>query len=226
VFTTIIAAPSFGGSISLSDLYNGGAPFLGDNVMITDLIETNGAPADPAINFMRDPIMFGDRLDLTPVGLRAEVIPGPGTASYQTSVSMTIMANPGLVITGLCFDEEGDYSVFGNSSVDATLNVSWEEITAGVPASGMDTASFVATTGGGLWDLGLNVPVTGAPNKITVTFENILTADADDELSMAFIAKKVFSGLEVKTMIPEPTGISMAMIGLLACTALRRQRVY
>ena len=217
----LLASTCLAGSINLSDLFNGGAPFIADNVSFAEIIETNGG-ADPAINFMQNPLVFGDRLDFNPVGLRAQVVGDVDAVTFQTEISLLIAADPGSAITGLCFHESGDFSVDGDAAVEAVLNVSWENET--MTESGMATGTFVADGGNGIWQIDLDVPVTGNPDKIQVTFENILTAEALDVISAAFIAKKQFNGLEVKTeVIPEPAGFSLGAIAWLALARIRRR---
>ena len=59
--------------------------------MWIDVVETNGAPEDPAFNFYRDPFVFDDTLVVNPTNFRVDVVPGPGIEQIDSQLEMIIM---------------------------------------------------------------------------------------------------------------------------------------
>lgn len=220
-----------GGTINLNDVWNGGNPFVGTDVMFTNVIETNGPANQPAVNYYQSPVAIGNRLVVNPVDFRLSISPGPGIQFLDSQLEMVIMADPGQFITSIAMLERGDYLVAGlnpnDALVGAELNFFWE-VLAGASAgvSGSGTATFSAMAGPltqGEWSLNANVNLAAFPGatKVRFEFDNRLNAQAT-ATGAAFIAKKQIPLIEVTT-VPEPVGA--AVLGLtLGLLSLRRRR--
>lgn len=220
----VVAVSSVGsaGTINLNDVYNGGNPFMGNNVMFTDTVETNGNPGDPATNFYQDPIVLGDTLTVNPVNFRAEVTPGPGLVAVDSQLETVIMSKNGTPITMINFKELGDFDKLGNGFAKAELNYFFEILEVngapvGSPITGNGTQLFDTSAGpnSGIWDLGFDLDlgaVAPGATKVRFEFDNRLIAQAPDALSLAFIAKKQIPGIRIT--VPEPSSVFGMLVGL------------
>ncbi|MCA9188141.1 MAG: hypothetical protein R3E01_28555 [Pirellulaceae bacterium] len=232
----VLASSAHAGTINLNDVYNGSAPFVGTNVTFTDVIEENGAPADPAINFYQSPIVLTDTLNANPVNFRAEAVGGPQTVNTASRLEMLVTSNnPNIFIDQIVVNEAGDYDILGNGWVEAKLSYTWEVLEAGgvplgSPVSGNGSILFGANSppaSSGIWanmivaDIGSSV---GNATKVAFSFTNTLKAHADDVISLGFVAKKQLDGVQVITTVPEPATASLLLLGLIPLARRVRRR--
>ncbi|MCA9185469.1 MAG: PEP-CTERM sorting domain-containing protein [Pirellulaceae bacterium] len=222
------------GTIDLNDTYNGGNPFMGADVMFTDTVETNGNAGDPAFNYYRDPTVLGNTLVVNPTNFRVEVIPGPGLGAIDSQLETVIMTKNGAAIQAIKFDEAGDYEILGNAFVKAELDYFYEVLEVngspvGSPITGNGKMVFDDTSpanDSGNWELGFYVPLDGAAKgatKVRFEFDNRVIAQADNDASLAFIAKKQISGVQVEPIVPEPATVGMFLLGLIGLVQATRK---
>ena len=224
----VIAVPVVAGTINLNDTYNGGNPFMSDNYMWIDVVETNGPPNDPAFNYYRDPSTVGNSFIVNPTNFRVDVTPGPGLQQIDSQLEMVIMGTSGATIPFLNFVSSGDFEVNGqnlnDSFVSSTVSYDYEILegaNVGMTGSGMEVFSAAAapnSSGTGMLNLDIDFP-NGA-TKIRVEFDNSVTAEATTDLSSAFIAKKVNQGIIIT--VPEPSAI-LLLLGCIGVVVLRRR---
>ncbi|MCA9185468.1 MAG: PEP-CTERM sorting domain-containing protein [Pirellulaceae bacterium] len=226
------SSAAWAGTIDLNATYNGGNAFNGNTVMFTNVVETNGAPADPAQNFYQSPAVLGDALTVNPVDFRVEILPGPGVNAVDSQLEMVIMAKPGYTIKNISMDEGGDFEVRGNANVKAEVNWFFEVLELNgaappVPMTGNGTSSTAHGTPpnqSGIWNLGTSVGIPAGATKVRFEFDNRLTGQAVNDLSLAFIAKKQIGGIKVETMVPEPASVAMILFGLIPVISRLRRR--
>ncbi len=233
VVTSIVVAlsvPTVAGTINLNEAYNGGNPFMSNNYMWLNVIETNGAPNDPAFNFYRDPTTVGDSFIVNPTNFRAEVFPGPGLVAVDSQLEMVIMASGNGTIPFILFSESGDYdvtaNVAGTAVVRAEVDYFWQVLEgSSAGASGMGSVEFsdsAAPNDSGLWELAFTIDIPDGATKVRFEYDNRLTANADNSSSGAFIAKKLVQGITVT--IPEPGSLMLVLLGTIMGLRIVRQR--
>ncbi len=217
------------GTINLNDTFNSGDPFMSTNYMWMDVVETNGDAGDPAFNYYRDPLTFGDTFSVNPTNFRVEISPGPGLDQIDSQLEMIIMGkdtgNGVAVIPEIIVNEEGDFNVFGNggSFVKAEMNWFWQVLEG--PGAGMTASGTEVFQGdpndSGTWALNMMSALPAGTTKVRFEFDNRLTGFAEDDLSLAFIAKKTIPGIKIN--VPEPASALILSSLCLALGFVRRQ---
>jgi hypothetical protein len=222
-----VAVPVEAGSINLNDIYNSSNPFMGDNYLWTDVVESNGVPSDPASNYYRDPTAVENSFFLSPTDFRVDVTPGPGSQELDSRLEMVITGIGGAPIPLLSFSESGQFEVMdfngSGSSVQATVDYTFDVLNgpnAGAGGSGSVTFEAMADDFG-LWELTFDIDIPDGATQIRFAFENRVTANAASDLSAAFIAKKRVEGIEIM-VVPEPSGALLLLMGLLTVAMRRR----
>lgn len=207
--------------------------FTGATVDFIDVTEDNLLPSSLLYDVQGT---VGDILLIDPNSFGVQQNPGPGTNLVDSELQMMVAAHDGGSVDMISFHEEGDYTILGNGNVQASIAYFWDILEVDhspiSPVSGSGSTSFQSTTNtsGGLWDIGFNVDLnasladagmSGTVTKVKFTFDNTLTASADDASSVAFIKKKQFGGVQIS--VPEPAGIFTGLIGMVGLLGLRRR---
>lgn len=177
-------------------------------------------------------LLGGDTIVFTPTNFKAS---SSGALVTQASnLSLSLVANAGYTLTGLLFQENGDYFRIGGGLVNVGATLTATNLSNGsaaslvlapsAPLSAVTSLSNFQTTN---WDmsgshamLGLGVPVS-----MNVELNNSLSASAMG--GFGFIEKK-FVGLRVSAQqgvppaaVPEPGSLALVMAGLLAAWSLK-----
>ena len=185
----------------------------------------------------------GDTLLVEPVGFGVQVDPGPGASLLDSTLQMMIVPNTNTgSVDIVSYREFGDYTVVGSGEVMAAIPFFWQIIevddVAVTPISGSGTVNVSGDSGtGAIWELGFKVDLAAALaaaetarntdygrriTKVNLTFDNSIVAQADDDLSVAFIKKKQTEGIRIT--IPEPAALASALWIVAAVLLCRRQR--
>jgi hypothetical protein len=218
-------------AISPAAMMNYGT-FNADTVDFVDVTEDN---LETGLHFTVTGTV-GDVLLIDPVQFGARVDPGPGAGLIDSELEMMIVAKPGGSVDMISLDEEGDYTIVGEGEVEANVAYFWQILevdhTPITPISGMGTDGFTTSDvgTGDLWQINIDVDLSasladagmsGTVTKAKFSFDNTLVATASNAESIAFIKKKQIGG--VRVMVPEPTSIFSAVLGLLGMLGLRRR---
>jgi hypothetical protein len=214
--------------------------FVGDTVTFVDVTESN---LDADLHYQSFSVP-DDTLLFDPTGFGVQVSPGPGTGFIDSELEMMIVAHPGFGLISLSFAEEGDYTLAGRGEVAVGVPLFWEIVEVDgsmiTPILGSGQADFISTTEGTgeIWrvDFGLDLAIELATaeetrgeigthvTKMNLRFDNSLSAEADDDQSVAFIKKKQIEGLHVHTEpVPEPASLAMLVIGV--CSLIWRRSI-
>jgi hypothetical protein len=218
----LITASSTAGSFDLSDAYNNGDPFISDNYTVVDLIETNGAPEDPAFNYYRNPRTVSDMLIVDPTGFSVEVT-GPDVGVIASQLEMEIRASEGVLIPRIGFREVGTFGVAGdpNSFVSAQVDWSWQVMegqSAGATGSGTESFSAFANNSGS-WELSFSEQIPDGTTALFWQFTNRLGAAGLSGTTS--IAKVTTGGIEIA--LPEPAAGILFGLGALILLVSRRR---
>ncbi len=151
-------------------------------------------------------------------------VTGSGSVSTQAALQFTLTIDPGYNFVGIEFTENGDYFLSNGGLVGAaaslqatnpdTLATTLLDLTS--PAFGMVGGSTPWALSGLLGPGGL-----GAPQTLTVDFENTLHSEPSS--GIGFI-QKTYVGFRVLTepnAVPEPSGLALLLGGGLAAWAVR-----
>ena len=229
---TVIAAPVPAAIMNHGD-------FMGDNYTFVDVTEDN----------LEDSLLYGafstggDTLLVDPDGFAVQVDPGPGVDLLDSELQMMIVPKGDASVDQIDFREDGDYTIAGDGTVTAAVSYFWQiaevDDTPVNPISGEGNTSFSTTAAGTgeLWNVGFNINLAAELaaaeadagqdfgdriTKVNFHFDNTLTAQAADALSVAFIKKKQTSGIRIT--VPEPaTGLPLLLMGAALLARFRRR---
>ena len=239
VFAAVAAVAYFSHTASTDAAMMNFGTFVGDTATFVDVTENN---LDADLHYGSVSVL-NDTLLLDPTGFGVQVSPGPGSFLIDSELEMMILAQPGFTLDSISYAEEGDYTVVGDAEVSVGLPYFWEIIEVdGVliaPISGNGQSDFSTMTAGTgqIWRLEFGIDLAAelaaaeqtdgeigtTINKVNLRFNNVLTATANSQTSVAFIKKKQIEGLAVNTSVPEPSSFLVLLIGL--GSLLCRQRV-
>jgi len=220
-FIAIVAVSNSRLSTSDASVINYGN-LIGSNVFFNGISENPSFNPTPTTGLYGTPTVSGDMLVFAPLSFEANTT---GQPSVNSILSASLVAKPGFFITGVRFEEFGDYAIalpFGGSgSVSASLNA-----TVGI-ANNSDIFVASSNTIPGIVNGTFNnpsFPINFAPtHSVSLSATNTLTAQTQGLITDAFIKKKGFK-LTVSTVIPEPTS-ALIFLGLgLAGLSSRRRR--
>jgi hypothetical protein len=215
---------------------------MGNTVWFRDIAEASGTDATPLYG---PPVAVGNSLDFNPVGFNSFSAGAAGNDITDGTLTMKIEAKPGNGVTDLIYSEAGDFTLlgFGTDGTLASVRSSFFVNVLAVDGVGINPINLefvmdvtpqdglyqLATLGGGplqqgnwtgslLIDLGQALADAGQPYSlgatlIAVTLDNTLATLSEDGTS-AFIAKKDFGGTSI-TVVPEPAGATLALLGAL-----------
>lgn len=227
-FFAVVAACNFQLNSANATVINY-ANLVGSSVFFNGLSENPSVNPTPTTGLYGTPTVMGNMLIFSPLSFEASKS-GGGSSSVNSILSASLVAAPGFAITGVLFEEFGDYAITvpftgGSGQVTAGLNA-----TVGVTNSiGNFVASSNAPPGITAAPYNLSVPVNFAPTgAVNLSATNTLTAQSTTIFDDAFIKKKGFK-LTVTTVpdggvIPEPTS-ALIFLGLgLAGLSSRRRR--
>lgn len=211
---------------------------LNGDIVYEQVTENTVNPAEYAA-----PTCVGDGMDFDP-SFNATANDGSGTDTAEGGLTFTIRANPGFVLSGAIFSEDGDYTLIGldpssEVAVDMDVTVTIIETVGGVASeAGADnpTFSFSGIGVNALWALDapfsfdtilLNAGFNPLDRAIAVdvTIDNILTATTfgtDD----GTIFKRSVGGLSITAAaepIPEPTTGLLLGLGISGLALARRR---
>ncbi len=225
--------------------------FAGSTVIYQNVSENSGT--DPGQYYMGTPQVFGDTLDFNPVysvsvsggavkvrdaqvnfdiqakpGFGVEglvfseqgdfTMAGNGTASTLVDVSAAFFIDI-LEVDGVAINPVG---LTLNMLFSPNANGTFDLVGAGGPplASGIWTGSIIVDLDSALTQA--NVPYGLGATKVSVALDNTLTA-ISEQTTQAFIAKKDAKGLSI-TVVPEPTSVALAFLGLVGMSLTMRRR--
>ena len=221
-----VGATALADSMNLNDTYNGGAPFLADNFMFSDVIETNENGAGTSVmNHFQNPTMTGDMFIFDPQDLRVDVTPGPGTSTLTSQLEMTILGRSGQAVPSILFSTLGDYRLIGAGSfVEAEVNFFWEVMQgASAGASGSGTRTFNdlgAPTAAGDWDLNFSVGLPADATEVLFRFDLTQTAQATDGTA-SVIGPQMVEGVTIA--VPEPSCAGLLLLAVVGLMAWQRR---
>ncbi|MEM8680010.1 MAG: hypothetical protein AAGF97_11710, partial [Planctomycetota bacterium] len=212
-----------------NDVYNGGAPFEGQDFTFTSVIEsnTNGAGAS-VVNYFQDPQVSGDMFILDPHDLRVDVTPGPGTSTLTDQLEMIIQGKSGQSVSQILLSNIGDYRAIGTgSSVEAEINYFWE-VMAGSSAGANGSGSVMFNKVGDPssadpWLLMFAVDLPADSTEVLFRLDHTQTASASSVSAAAYTGSLVPNGLTVTVVVPEPTAYGLATVMLLSVCVWRRR---
>ncbi len=188
------------------------------------------------------PVVSGDSFYFTPTNFMADSFNGAGIDSTSATFNVAVTANPGYLISGVQFSEDGDYYKLGGGSAVA---VGGKLIVRDLYAPFVPTISSIAATAPlnvttsfetfetTNWSAMSNVatPAAWGPvSGVNVTLQNILLANTSIPGGAAFIDKKL-AGLTITGSSPSPVPESnlytmlLAGLGLVGFITRRRKAV-
>lgn len=166
-----------------------------------------------------NPVVSGNTLSINPSNFDA-LASGVATESMTGTLNLTLDAMPGYQITGVTFDELGDYNVAGTGAASAELSYTATANTGTTNGS----STFNAPTGTSIWPNSFSAAFAPGTTTVDLSIVNQLDASGIATADLGFIKKKASSGLIVETApIPEPSAAILSLFGLLALAGLRRR---
>ena len=211
--------------------------FMSDNYTFVDVTEDN---LEESL-FYGSISTGGDTLIVDPDGFGVQVDPGPGAILLDSELEMMIVPKGDASVDQIGFNEEGDYTITGDGVVEAAVSYFWQimevDDTPVTPITGQGSEGFSASTAitGEIWSIGFNIDLAAELaaaeadagqeigdriTKVNFRFDNTLTANAMDALSIAFIQKKS----DITIMVPEPaTFLSLLLMGSALLARFRRR---
>jgi hypothetical protein len=209
----------------------------GVDVMFFDISE-HTTTAEPLFG---QPVVVGNTMDFDPTNFVSES--GSGESSIVDSqLSFKVMTvNPIDSILTVRFSERGDYALAGLGDAVAlasvTAHVFWDVLEinnqpVGTTISGNADLTFAPSggqyslanngEGGDIWIGELNLDVPAGTTKVGFTMDNaLLTAAANG--GSASIRKKD-GDIKIEILIPEPTSMTLGLMGLLGVVMATRRR--
>lgn len=155
-------------------------------------------------------------------------VTGGGATSTTAALQFTLTIHPGYSFAGIQFAESGDYFLSDGGFVGASASLQATSLdTLATVLLGLASPAFGVVGGSTPWALSglLGAGGLGAPQTLTVDFENTLHAEPSS--GIAFI-QKTYVGFRVLTepnAVPEPSGLALLLGGGLAAWAVRRRRL-
>lgn len=171
-----------------------------------------------------DPVVIGSQFIFSPSNFRA--LSSNGVAQTTADrLFVTIDLAPGYTIQNITLSENGDYSILGTGTVQASGFMFITDLNNGNVATGTmsTTPTFpLSTTSSafGLWSGVLTVPLPNGATRVTIVVNNILQAISGAN-STAYIEKKT-GGITIDIVVPEPASLSMLTLGGLLLGRRRR----
>lgn len=215
--------------------------FLGSTIIFQGVTESSATDGGPLFG---TPIIAGDTLDFNPQGFAA-FSQGGGVDLTDGQLNFLIKATEGNSISQLHFYEVGDFSLAGTGTGGTKVAVATSFFLDILSVDGVSinpvslTGSMVFTpnangqfdlvsnSGIGLfWSGGINFDInaaldansisyTSGATEIRVNLDNTLLAVSESG-SVAYIAKKGFDGVGFTVSVPEPSSMTIALLGMLA----------
>lgn len=171
------------------------------------------------VNGVYNPVISGNSLSINPSNFDA-LASGVATDSMTGTLNLTLDAMPGYQITGVTFDEVGDYTVAGTGAASAQLSYTATANTGATNGS----STFTAPTGTGIWPNSFSAAFAPGTTTVDLSIVNQLDASGVATADLGFIKKKGSTGLVVQTApIPEPSSAILSLFALLALAGLRRR---
>lgn len=166
-----------------------------------------------------NPTISGSSLSINPSNFDA--LASGNTMSMMTgTLNLTVAADAGYQITGVTFNETGDYTVAGGGAASAELSYTATANT----GTTTGTSTFTAPTGTGVWPNSFNASFAAGTTTVDLSIVNKLSASGAGAADLGFIKKKASDGLFVHTApIPEPSTAVLSLFGLLAVASLSRR---
>jgi hypothetical protein len=226
--------------------------FAANDVMF--LAVTEDTDDEPAALFDPPELVGSNTLDFDPLRFTSSASSTTGTTEMSVVdglLNFTLMSNDDLFdIMNVLFHESGDYALagLGNSQANAKVEAQVDYAVTHVNGSMLSQAllgsgAIVFTPDGGDYTLGISnlngqwtgsldvdvralldgEEIAGAATKIEFTIDNILSTEVADGGS-AFTAKKDFGISVLGELVPEPSGLSLLVLGLFACLQRCRRR--
>jgi hypothetical protein len=150
-----------------------------------------------------------------------------GSQTVEGTLRLSLVAHPGFVITGVIFDEMGEFAV-SNGAGSVSVTGSGSLTSPSISLTNSDNRS--ASTGIGipysLW--GMSIPIQFSPTDYSstadVVFTNTLFASASAANVNSYINKTNFKLTVLTLPIPEPhAGGIVLTIGAMVCARFRRR---
>ncbi|MCO5051082.1 MAG: hypothetical protein M9920_02115 [Verrucomicrobiae bacterium] len=215
--------------------------FFGSSVIFQGVTESSITDVGPLFGA---PILAGDTLDFNPQNFAA-FSQGGGVDLTDGQLNFLIKATEGNSISQLRFYEAGDFSLAGTGTGNTKVAVATSFFFDILSVDGISinpislTASMVfapnangqfdliSNSGIGLfWSGGINFDInaaldansisyTSGATEVRVNLDNTLLAMSESG-SVAYIAKKGFDGMGFTVSVPEPSSMTIALLGMLA----------
>ena len=216
--------------------------FPGSNFSFNNVFESSASIPTPFANLYGAPTSMGNMLIFQPrdfQAARSSTSNGIGTTTTTSQLSVSLLANPGFLITGFAVEELGDYGIAipftgASGTIAASLSGTLTSPSGSVPGANSFTQSSNTPPGitGANWNL--SIPATSlSPANYSTTasllVNNSLTATVNAGIADAFIKKKGFK-ITVSTApggggnIPEPTSALVFLVMGTAGLPLYRRR--
>lgn len=170
-----------------------------------------------------DPTIAGNNILFTPKNFRATASNG-GADTTSDRLEFTVNADPGGQLNGINLRELGDYSILRGGEVSAFGGLFAYDSKGNLYDDSFFFPQSSNGTAAGIYDQTASVMFPAGTTSVTVVFNNILSAAANQG-GTATIAKKIVrGGVDIEIIVPEPGSLAI-LLGGSGFTLLRRRRV-
>ena len=172
-----------------------------------------------------DPTIAGNNILFTPKNFIATASNG-GTDTTSDRLQFTLNADPGGQLNGINLRELGDYSILRGGEVSAFGGLFVFDSKGNIYTDSFDFPVATAGTAANLYDQTASVMFPAGTTSVTVVYNNILSAAANDRGTATIAKKLVRGGIDIQIIgpvVPEPGSFAI-LLGGSGLALLRRRR--